>query len=127
VATSLAQDSQAKAIQWVYALVAPFPTVRDDVTLDELQRAWSEGTTAAPAPFEGTPLLMEESTLAAFTALWDEPAPGAVRVLSGDRLLDEAWSGAAWAIVPFEELQPKWKVLTVDAQSPIRRNFDPSK
>jgi poly-gamma-glutamate synthesis protein (capsule biosynthesis protein) len=107
----------------VYALVAPFPTVTDGVTFDELHLAWSEGT--APASFEGRSLLLDESTLAAFTALWDEPASGSVRVVSADQLLDEAWSEMpAWAIIPFEALEPKWKVLTVDGQSPIRKNFD---
>ena len=48
--------------------------------------------------------------------------------MSADKLLDEAWSNMpSWAIVPFESLQPKWKVLTVDGQSPIRKNFDLSK
>lgn len=119
------QDAQSNGahIQWVYALVAPFPTVKDGVTYDELHLAWTEGT--APAPFNGVPLLMEESTLAAFTALWDEPAAGAVRVVSADRLLEEAWSRMpSWAIIPFEKLEPKWKVLAIDGQSPIRKNFD---
>ena len=119
------RDSQSgeAQIQWLYALVAPFPTVRDGVTFDELYLAWTEGT--APASFSGGPLLMESATLAAFTALWDEPAPGAVRVLAADRLLEEAWSDMpSWAIIPFEKLEPKWKVLTVDGQSPIRKNFD---
>ena len=112
-------------IQWVYALVAPFPTVKDGVTLDELKLAWTEG--AAPAPFDGIPLLMEESTLAAFTALWGEPAAGSVRTVPADQLLDIAWSEIPlWGIIPFESLEPKWKVLTVDGQSPIRKNFDVS-
>ncbi|MCI0608079.1 MAG: CapA family protein [Anaerolineae bacterium] len=119
-------NSSEMQIEWVYALVAPFPTVRDDVTFDELHIAWSEGT--APAPFNGIPLLMDKSTLAAFTALWDVPAAGSVRVVPGDQLLDTAWSELpAWAIIPFESLDPKWKVLTVDGQSPIRKNFDVSK
>jgi hypothetical protein len=110
-------------IEWVYALVAPFPTVTDGVTFDELYIAWSEGT--APAAFNGHPLLMEESTLAAFTALWDEPAVGSVRVVVADQILDTAWSEMpAWAIIPFEALEPKWKVLTVDGQSPIRKEFE---
>ncbi len=68
---------------------------------------------------------MEESTLAALTSLWDEPAPEAVRIVARDRLLDEAWAGIpSWAIVPFEALEPKWKVLTIDGQSPIRKGFD---
>jgi poly-gamma-glutamate synthesis protein (capsule biosynthesis protein) len=121
-------DSQSDraAIQWLYALVAPFPTVQDGVTFDELLLAWTEGT--PPASFSGVPLLMDESTLAALTALWDEPAAGAVRIVSGDRLLEEAWSALpAWAIVPFEKLEPKWKVLTIDGQSPVRKDFDPVK
>jgi capsule synthesis protein PGA_cap len=125
ISTSPTQELQSNEtqFQWLYALVAPFPTVKDNVTFDELHLAWSEGT--APAPFNGIPLLMEESTLAAFTALWDEPATGAVRVVSADRLLDTAWSETpSWAIIPFESLQPKWKVLTIDGQSPIRKNFD---
>jgi poly-gamma-glutamate synthesis protein (capsule biosynthesis protein) len=111
------------SIPQVYALVAPFPTVIDEVTFDALYLAWSEGI--APSPFERRPLLMDESTLAAFSALWDEPASGAVRIVSADQMLDEAWAEMpSWAIIPFEALEPKWKVLTVDGQSPIRKNFD---
>jgi len=41
-------------------------------------------------------------------------------------LLDAAWSDhPAWAIVPFESLEPRWKVLTIDGQSPVRKGFDP--
>ncbi|HET9914984.1 MAG TPA: CapA family protein [Anaerolineales bacterium] len=127
-APSPTQDSQSNEayIQWLYTLVAPFPTVTDGVTFDELHVAWTEGT--APAPFSGVPLLMDESTLAALTALWDEPAAGAVRIVAADRLLEEAWSAMpSWGIIPFEKLEPKWKVLTIDGQSPIRKNFDLAK
>ena len=108
---------------WVYALVAPFPTVIDGVTSSDLRNSWSG---APSGPFGGLPLLMEESTLAALTLLWGPPAPGAARALPADEILDDAWSGtAAWAIVPFEALDPRWKVLTIDGQSPIRKQFDP--
>ncbi|HET9906600.1 MAG TPA: CapA family protein [Anaerolineales bacterium] len=112
-------------IEWLHALVAPFPTVIDGVTFDELHIAWTEGT--APAPFDGIPLLIDESTLAAFTALWDAPADGSVKVVPADQILDTAWSEMpSWAIIPFESLEPKWKVLTIDGQSPIRKGFDVS-
>lgn len=106
-------------IQWAYALVAPFPTIQDGVTFDELIAAWVDGI-----PLNGMPLLMDESTRAALTVLWDAPAASAIRIVPAGELLDQAWSESAWAIVPFEELQPKWKVLTIDSQSPIRKNFD---
>ncbi|HLA05951.1 MAG TPA: CapA family protein [Anaerolineales bacterium] len=115
-------NSNEVHIPWIYVLVAPFPTITDGVSFDELLRAWTEGT--APDSFNGAPLLMEESTLAAFTVRWDAPAPGVVRSVPADQLLDVAWAESAWAIVPFESLEPKWKVLTVDGQSPVRKGFD---
>ena len=127
ISTPLTQEAESNEmqIQWVYALVAPFPTVTDGVTFDELKLAWMQGI--APAPFSGRPLLMEQSTFAAFTALWGEPAAGSVQVLPADQILDTAWKEiSSWAILPFESLEPKWKVLTVDGQSPIRKKFDVS-
>ncbi|MEP7135128.1 MAG: CapA family protein [Chloroflexota bacterium] len=106
-------------IQWVCVLVAPFPTLRDDVTFDELRAVWS-GSIAHT-------LLMDESTLAAFTASWGAPASGLVRSVDASQLLDTAWTESAWAIIPFEDLSPRWKVLTIDGQSPIHKNFDVSK
>ena len=123
VSPSIQSDSTETNIQWIYALVAPFPSVKDGVTFDELHLAWTEGT--APVPFRGLPLLMDESTLAAFTALWDAPAAESVRVVPSDQLLDVAWTETpSWAIIPFESLEPHWKVLTVDGESPIRKGFD---
>ncbi|NOT06536.1 MAG: hypothetical protein HOP27_18240 [Anaerolineales bacterium] len=106
---------------WIYALVAPFPTVTDGVTNQDLLSLWSASSSG---PLAGRGLLMAESTLEAFTALWGEPASGAVRIVSSDELLDTAWTESAWAIIPFEDIQPKWKVLSVDGQSPIHKNFD---
>lgn len=115
-------DVSASGSMWIYALVAPFPTVRDDVAFDDLLSAW-EG--ASDSPLAGYKLLMAESTRRALTALWGEPAPGAVRSVPSGKLLDAAWAEMpGWAIIPFEDIQPKWKVLSVDGQSPIHKDFD---
>ncbi|MBM3180340.1 MAG: CapA family protein [Chloroflexi bacterium] len=107
---------------WIYVLVAPFPTITDDVTSDDLISAWKG---ASNGTLSGRPLLMAESTLKALTALWGEPARGVMRTVPADKLLDEAWSDmSSWAIIPFEEINPKWKVLSVDGQSPIHKDFD---
>jgi poly-gamma-glutamate synthesis protein (capsule biosynthesis protein) len=108
---------------WTYALVAPFPTLIDDVASQELLAAWSGGDFG---PFVGMPLLMEQSTLETFTSLWGLPAEGAVQVVPADQLLDTSWSQMpSWAIIPFEQIEPKWKVLMIDGQSPIQKKFDP--
>ncbi|MBN8581798.1 MAG: CapA family protein [Anaerolineae bacterium] len=109
---------------WIYALVMPFPTVTDGVSSADLISAWQSGSSLTG---NGQPLLMAESTLRALTALWGDPASGAVRSVDSDQLLDEAWKNPfSWAIIPFEEIQPKWKVLNVDGQSPIHKDFDAS-
>lgn len=107
---------------WIYALVAPFPTVTDGISSADLLAMWKNGSSLTG---NGQPLLMAESTLRAFTALWGEPVSGAVRVVASDEILAEAWTQPfKWAIIPFEEIQPKWKVLNVDGQSPIHKDFD---
>ena len=108
---------------WTYALVAPFPTLIDNVTSQELLSVWGGSLFG---PFAGVPILMEESTLMTFTAMWGAPATGAVQVVAVDQLLDTAWNQMpAWAIIPFEQIEPKWKVLMIDGQSPIQKGFDP--
>lgn len=108
--------------QWVYALVAPFPTLADEVSYVDLQAAWQG---KGSGPFSDSPLMMSSETEAVLRAWWGKSAEGAVRIENADLLIEAAWSSRpAWAIVPFEELQPKWKVLAVDGQSPIWKSFE---
>jgi len=107
---------------WTYALVAPFPTVMDDVSLADLRALWKGSASGALA---GQPLMMADSTKAAFTKIWGEPGPEIVQAVPADQLLDAAWAHLpSLALVPFELLAPRWKVLTVDGGSPIHKDFD---
>jgi hypothetical protein len=108
--------------QWVYALVAPFPTVTDGISAQDLRAAWKG---ESHAEFDGIPLMMDESTLGVLSAYWGNPAEGAVQVRATDKLLKAAWNQhPSWAIIPFEALSPQWKVLSVDGISPIHKDFD---
>lgn len=107
---------------WIYALVAPFPTLTDSVDSQALIASWQGNPTD---PLAGHTLLMAESTRSFFSALWGEPAEGVVRTLPAEQIMDEAWTESAWGIIPFEEIQPKWKVIAVDGQSPIQKSFQP--
>jgi len=109
--------------RWVYALVAPFPTQVEGVSSQDLQQSWNG---AAVGPFSGRPLLLDESSAQVFAFLWGPPADGAVQIVAVDELLARAWEQGAWALVPFETLEPRWKVLEVDGQSPLRKDFDPA-
>ncbi len=102
----------------VFALVAAFPTITDDVAWADLEAAWQG------APDHG-PLRMTQSTYAGLRVRLGEAAPGAVEVLESNQIVDALWANrSAWGIVPFDELDPRLKVLYVDGRSPLRRDLD---
>ena len=104
--------------QWVYALVTPFSSTLQGLSGDDLLARWQGAS-------EGTSLLMDQNTHDMFTALWGPAAN--VLVLAKDELADYAWAHQpALAVVPFEGLSPRWKVLPVDGLSPIHKDFDPA-
>jgi hypothetical protein len=110
--------------QWVYALVTPFSSTLQGISSNDLLSRWQGGS---PAVFGNLPLLMDQNTYDAFSAIWG-PATGTnVNVIAKNELLDYAWMHPpALAIVPFEALEPRWKVLPVDGLSPIHKGFDPA-
>jgi hypothetical protein len=105
--------------RWLYAAAVPFATVADETTLNEIQAAWQ----GQPTPFG--PLLVSPSTAAAFTDVWGAPGPD-LRIVVDGQLVEKLWAERpAWAIVPFDQLEPRLKVLAVDGQSPLAKTFDP--
>lgn len=104
--------------QWVYVLVTPFSSpIMQGLSSNELLSRWQGGVI-------GTPLLMDQNTHDMFTALWG-PAGTNVQIIEKNQLTDYAWTHQpTLAIVPFENLNPRWKVLPVDGLSPIHKDFD---
>ena len=85
---------------WIYALVAPFPTITDQVSVRNLKQSWKGNPSG---PFSGQPLLMDESTFGVLTTWWGDPGSDSTRNLPSGDLLDIAWEQRpSWAIVPFE-------------------------
>ncbi len=118
----LIPGEEAPVSEWIFALAAPFPTIVDDVTGEELFRAW-QGESDSLAG--GRPLLISESSLELVSVLWGQPALSAVRVLPAAELESAAWEEPySWAILPFENLNPRWKVIAIDGISPLHKDFD---
>jgi len=106
--------------KWVFVLAAPFPTVEDGVELEAVKSTWLGREGGIPEP-----ILMSQITLNALSVILGEPAEGAVRVVSESDLLDIAWAERSlYAILPFEALEPRWKVLRVDEKSPLDKDFN---
>src|SRR5690606_13270061 len=100
-----------------FAVVAPFATVQDDIALDDVQSRWrgegdapllaAPGAGALLAPVLGASAV-EELQLEDLLARLEE-TPGAL------------------AVVPFDELHPRFKVLTVDGVNLLDNRLDPER
>ncbi len=112
--------AQVPLTQWVYALVAPFPTLLDGISVEELR----ENPAGQAGEFQA--LCMSSGTNSALTALLGDWPPTEMTIVEEDELLEQAWlKRPSLAIVPFEALEPRWKVLEVNGMSPLRLDFDP--
>lgn len=106
----------------IYALVAPFDTVTDDLSLMELRSLWSAGT---PSLAGYSKLYLTDTTFDLLTILWGQPFEAVVSIFGNQDLSVELWKTTdALAIIPFEELEPRFKVMKVDGISPIDRPMD---
>ena len=109
---------------WVYALVAPFPYILDGVSSGILVGLWA-GVPPADHPEINT-LWLTQDTLDMLIPFLGEPADSTVMVLDQENLLAQSWEKkSGWVIIPFEQLEPRWKVLAIDGQSPIHKGFAP--
>ncbi len=114
----LGQGEGPQVGSWVYALVAPFPTVTDGISTESLLNFWKMGS-----PAEFSILGMTPETAEIFETLWGKPI-GRVEVMASEALSSWAWeTKLAWAIIPFETLSPRLKVISLENSSPIQKAF----
>ena len=104
---------------WTYVVAAPFYTVPDEVSSAELLAAWKGERLG---PFAEHSLLVSPDTRRVFGTLWGAPAD--VDTADGASLLAECARRGAWALLPFDELTPGWKVLRVDGVSPLEKGLE---
>ena len=121
----IGHEDAAQAIgSAIYAVVAPFPTLQDDVGWDDILAAWSG---VSSGPISDAPLLVSADTVEALNAYLGPPGPGTIEILPDRDIVGRAWDlRAAWAIVPFDRLEPRWKVLRLDGVSVLDRDFEPA-
>ena len=114
--------------QVIYALVAPFFTVQDSVTAQDLQSLW-QGRPQSSTEAIKRLLVFESDYNALLSILGDAPGGDVISptitVLGEDGAgLYNQLSPSQWAIIPFDQLNPQMKVITIDGISPLRQDFD---
>jgi poly-gamma-glutamate synthesis protein (capsule biosynthesis protein) len=96
----------------------------EDFHSADLLTFWQTGISSSASAFE---LTLSEETKDALTLIWGEPDSGVLRILKSDSILTTLWEKPeSIAIIPFEQLNPYWKVISLDGQSPLRSDFVPA-
>ncbi|MCE1252955.1 MAG: CapA family protein [Anaerolineae bacterium] len=120
-ACSLHVTNENRVADWVYALVAPFDTITDSVNGETFKNRWKNHT----ADFPVKTIYVAPQDLSFLSAYLGEADTAGVKSLASDKILETAWKDAdAWAIIPFDQINPEWKVITIDHISPIRKDFN---
>lgn len=116
-----------------YALAAPFPTVADGVSLAALQAFW-KGSPDALATFtndkKAPAVFMDADTKAALSILLGAPSDAAkISVVSAGEIPSRTFAArpAAFAILPFEQLEGRWKTLKIDDAHLMDKAMDEAK
>lgn len=114
-------------IEWVFALAAPFKTVQDVVSFDDLQAAWLGNPMGSSAHLSALAVYDRDYTSLVALLGGSPDADGmspTVRLLPDDmQNISDFLNAETWALIPFDQLHPEVKVISVDGISPLNDDF----
>jgi hypothetical protein len=115
-------SSEDPVFEWVYILAAPFSYIGSGVTSADLKAFWQGGY---PPDFLIDKIFLDGSTNAVLEKLWGSASINNIVVVSSEDLLTKTWEAEnSVAILQFNQLEPAWKVLQIDGESPIEKRFN---
>lgn len=119
---TISQDPGLEAGSWLFVAAAPFYSFAEEIQSADLSACWTSGWTEA-MPFRS--ILVSEDTLASISLLWGPPSQECVRSLDPADLTQIIWlERDAIALLPFSQLEPAYKVLSVDGEDPLSKAFN---
>ena len=119
---SISLNPGEEAGSWLYLVVAPFYSFLEGLQSTDLYACWSTG------PNESMPfnyLLVTENTIEAIELLWGSPHEDCIKESAQDELSHNLWvEKDAVAILPFEMIEPAYKILSIDGEDPLADDFN---
>ena len=109
--------------------VVPFYTYNDVIVFDDIKKYWngdSQSLIYLSNTNEIPELLLNEKTLEIMKKLLGEPAPETpIKLLEVEEILKYSEANPnTWSIIPFEDLNIRWKVLNFPAISIFNKELD---
>lgn len=124
--TSAAKAQDSGAYRRIYAISAPYMTITDDISFDALHCFWNGGCETLDGTDGVSQLLISEDEFPAVKEIFgEEPAKKHIQSLSKTKLFTDFNLANAWMIIPFEDIEPRRKIITIDGADVLYNKFDP--
>ncbi len=106
---------------WIYVVVVPFSSPLESFQTEDFLNLWRFGK-----PDE-TELYLSSETIKSLSILWGDPKKENIIIAEEENLLSELWNKSnSIAVIPFERIEPRLKILTLDNMNPLENEFSPS-
>ena len=115
------RDVAVGATEWVLVPVVPFPTIKDEISWSDILAFWQEGDSRVLPT-----LFCTQEVMRAIEGLLGKPSMDtSIKIVSSEKIVDEVWAArpSSWAIVPFDQLTPRWKVLRLDGVDVLEKGL----
>jgi len=102
---------------WTYLLVAPFYSSLENIRSSDISAIWDSGSIDIPGYDR---LIASDETVHHLSQFWGNPSENAISIMSPEDILEDLWyDSTALAIIPFDQLEPSYKVISIDSQNPL--------
>ncbi|MDF1519919.1 MAG: CapA family protein [Brevefilum sp.] len=110
------------ASKWLYVLAAPFYTITDNISFDNLSALW-QGEQNSIQGF--SKILVTEPTLAAVNTILGKADQNSVAIVNNEEMISKSLGNEqVLFITPFDELDKVMKVIRIEGKSPIDSDFE---
>ncbi len=107
---------------WTYVVVAPFYSNLKNIQSSDLTAIWKSVSNEIP---DYDRLLVSEETTNHLSQHWGAPAEEGIIITEPDQILENIWyNTTTLAIIPFDQLEPSYKVISVDNLDPLTSSID---
>ncbi|PKO04001.1 MAG: hypothetical protein CVU41_19295 [Chloroflexi bacterium HGW-Chloroflexi-3] len=106
---------------FIYALVVPFNTIQDEVTVDELKNILLWESTGQPLEVK---IYLSKSTFSVISESLGDLSTNVISVSEDEIFTSVSQSSGNYGLIRFDHLEPKWKVISIENISPYDHNFD---
>ena len=126
VVTSAVKAQDTGACRRIYALSAPYMTLVDDISFDALHCFWNGACDILNGTDGVSTILISEDNYPEVRSIFGEdPFKKNIQILSKADLFSNMNLANEWMIIPFEDIEPRRKIISIDGYDVLYNKFDP--